>query len=133
MGINTTGQHLTGGRNDRIVGTGQTGYGVQQNNHIFLVLDQALGLFDHHLGHLHVTGRRLVKSGGDDFAAHSALHLGHFLWPLVNQQNHYMALWIVTGDGLGNALHQQRLTGLGRGYDQASLPLTNGRHQVQNP
>ena len=39
----------------RVVGAGETRDGVEQNDHVFLVLEQALGLFDDHLGHLHVT------------------------------------------------------------------------------
>ena len=133
VGVHTTGQYLAGGRNHRVVGTGQTGDGIQQNHHIFLVLDQTLGLFDDHLGHLHMTGRGLIEGGGDHFTTHGALHLGYFFRTLVNQQHHHMALWIVTGDGLGDALHQQRLTGFGRRHDQAALALADGRYQIQNP
>ncbi len=52
------------------------------------VLDQPLGLLDHHLGDLHVPGRRLVERRADDLAAATEpLHVGHFLGPLVDQQH----------------------------------------------
>jgi len=40
---------------------------VQQDHHVAAVLDQALGFFDHHLGDLDMTHRRLVEGGRDDF------------------------------------------------------------------
>jgi hypothetical protein len=52
-----------------------------------LVFDQALGLFDDHLGNLHVARRRLVEGRGNHFAHHGALHLGHFFRALVDQQH----------------------------------------------
>jgi hypothetical protein len=51
------------------------------------VLDQALGLLDHHFGDLHVARGRLVEGRGDDLALHRALHVGDFLGALVDQQH----------------------------------------------
>jgi hypothetical protein len=48
-----------------VVGAAQAGDRVQQDHHVALVLDQALGLLDDHLGHLDVTGRRFVEGRGD--------------------------------------------------------------------
>jgi hypothetical protein len=56
--------------------------GVEEDHHVALVLDQALGLLDHHVGDLHVPRRRLVEGRGDDLGAahaHGALHLRDFL------------------------------------------------------
>ena len=59
--IDATGQDLAGRRDDGVVGTRQAGDGIQQDDDIFLVLNKALGLLDHHLGNLHVTGCRLIE------------------------------------------------------------------------
>ena len=44
-----------------VVGAGQAGDRVEQDHDVPLVLDQALGLLDHHLGHLDVARGRLVE------------------------------------------------------------------------
>ena len=61
MGVDTAGEHLAGAGDHGVVGPRQTGDGVEQDDHVLLVLDQALGLLDHHLGDLYVTGSRLVE------------------------------------------------------------------------
>src|SRR5690606_6469323 len=132
VGVDTTGQHLAGGGDDGVVGTRQTGDGVQQDHHVFLVFHQTLGLFQHHFRHLHVTGGRLVEGGGNHFAAHGALHVGHFFRTLVDQQHHQVAFRVVADDRLGDVLHHQGLTGLGRRYDQAALAFTDGGDQVDD-
>ena len=50
------------------------------------MLDQALGLFDHHLGDLHVPRGRLVEGGTDHFALDRPLHVSDFFRPLIDQQ-----------------------------------------------
>jgi hypothetical protein len=87
VGVDAAGQHLAGARHDRVVGAAEAGDGVEQDHDILLVLDQALGLLDHHLGDLDVALRRLVEGRGDDLALHRALHVGDFLRPLVDQQD----------------------------------------------
>src|SRR5690606_13694380 len=98
MGIDTTSQHLTGAWNYCVVGTRQAGNGVKQNYYVLFVLNQTLGLLDHHLGDLYVARWRLVKGRGNYFTAHSALHFGYFFRTLVNQQHNQVTFWIVAGD-----------------------------------
>jgi hypothetical protein len=52
-------------RHHRVEGAAQPRDRVEQDHHIALVLDQALGLFDHHFGHLHVPRGRFVEGRGD--------------------------------------------------------------------
>ncbi len=96
------------------------------------MLDQALGLLDHHLGDLHVAGRRLVEGGGHHFAAHGALHLGHFFRALVDQQDDQVALGVVAGDGAGDVLQHDRLARLRRRDDQAALTLADRCAEVDH-
>src|SRR4029450_7045862 len=63
-GGGTAGEHLARRRLDRVVGPRQAGDRVEQDHHVLLVLHQALGLLDDHLGHLHVGGGGLVGGGG---------------------------------------------------------------------
>ena len=54
---------LPGVRHDRVVGARETRDRVEQDHDVAAVLDQALGLLDHHVGHLHVALGRLVERG----------------------------------------------------------------------
>ncbi|MNQ92933.1 hypothetical protein D3C85_1083760 [compost metagenome] len=96
------------------------------------MLDQALGLLDHHVGNLDVTGCWLVEGGGDHFTLHHALHLGHFFRTLVDQQDDKFAVRVVVSDALGDVLQQHGLTGLGRCDDEATLTFTDGGRQIQH-
>ena len=98
----------------------------------FFVLDQALGLFDHHLGDLHVALRRLVERRRHHFALHRALHVGDFFRPLVDQQHDQVHLGVIGGDRVGDRLQQHRLAGARRRDDQAALALAERRHQVHD-
>ena len=50
----------------------------------------------------------------------------------INQQHDDVAFGIVGQDGLGDALHDDRLAGLGRRHQQAALALADGCHQVDD-
>ncbi len=125
MGVDTTGQDLAGARDHGVVSARQAGDGIQQDDHVLLVLDQALGLLDDHFGDLHVAGRRLVEGRGDHFAAHGALHFGHFFRALVDQQHDQVALGVVAGDVAGDVLQHDRLARLRRSDDEATLALAD--------
>jgi hypothetical protein len=109
IGVDAAGQDLAGGGDDGVVGARQARDGVEQDHHVLLVLDQALRLLDHHLGHLHVPRGRLVEGGGDHFAAHRARHLGHFLRALVDQQHDQRDLRVVGDQGVRDVLQHHVL------------------------
>ncbi len=80
----------------RIVSAGQAGDGIEQDDHVTLVLDHAFGLFADHFGDLHVPFRRLVECGADDFGpAATAFHVGDFLGSFVNEQDEQVGLGVV--------------------------------------
>ena len=97
------------------------------------MFDQALGFFDHHLGHLDVTGGRLIEGRAHDLAFHRARHVGHFLGPLVDQQDEEVDLRVVGGDRVGDILQHHRLAGPGRSDDQGALALAQRRDQIDHP
>ena len=106
---------------------------VEQDDDVLLVLDQALGLLDHHLGDLDVAAGRLVEGRGDDLALHRALHVGDFLGPLVDQQHDQEDLGMVVGDRPGDVLEEHRLAGARRRDDQGALALALRRDDVDHP
>ena len=71
------------------------------------MLDQALGLLDHHLGDRHVARGRLVEGRGHHLALYRALHVGDFLRPLVDEQHDQVVLRMIGSDGMGDVLQQR--------------------------
>src|SRR5580704_17554526 len=132
VGVDTAGEHLARGRNDRVVSTSETSNGVEKNDNVALVLDETLRLFDHHFGDLDVTSGGLVKGRGDDFAFHRALHVGNFFRALVNQQDHQNNFRMIRGDRVGDVLQEHGLAGARRRNDQAALPFAEGRKQIHD-
>ena len=119
--VHAAGQHLARRRHHGVVGAREARDRVEQNDDVLLVLDEALGLLDHHLGDLHVTGRRLVEGRRDDLAADRALHLGHFLGTLVDQQHDQDDVGMVRRDRVGDVLQHHRLARLRRCGDPGAL------------
>ncbi len=71
VGVDTAGQHLAGAGHDGVVGATEAGDRVEQDHHVLLVLDQALGLLDHHLGDGDVAAGRFVEGRTHDLALHA--------------------------------------------------------------
>jgi murein L,D-transpeptidase YcbB/YkuD len=132
VGVHAAGEDLARVRHDRVVGAAEAGDRVEQDDHVAVVLDQALGLLDHHLRDLHVPLGRLVEGRGDDLALDGALHVGDLLGALVDEQHDEHDLGVVLGDGVRDLLQQDRLARLGRRGDQRALPLPHRREQVDD-
>ena len=105
----------------------------EQDHDIALVLDEALGLFDHHLGDLDMALRRFVEGRADHFAAHRARHVGHLLGPLIDQQHDQIDFRVIGRDRMGDVLQHHRLAGARRRHDQRPLALAERRDQVDDP
>ncbi len=61
------------------------------------------------------------------------LHVGHFLGPLVDQEDDQVQLGVVLRDGGGHLLEQDRLARARGGDDQAALALADRGEQVHHP
>ena len=125
-------QHLARGGHHGVVGAAEPGDEVQQNDHVAAVLDQALGLLDHHLGDLDVAHRRLVEGRGNHLALDRPLHVGDFLRPLVDQQHDQITFRVIVGDRVGDVLQQHRLAGTRRRHDQRALAFADRRDDVDD-
>jgi len=132
VGIDPAGQYLAGGRLHRVVGTRQPRNRVKQNDHIFFMLNQALGLGDDHFSHLHVACRRLVERGSHHFALHRAGHFGDFFRALINQQHNQHGFGMIGGNRMGNMLQHHRFAGLRRRNDQTTRTFADGRNDVDD-
>ncbi len=96
------------------------------------MLDQALGLFDHHLGYLHVTCGRFVEGGRQYFALYRTRHFGHFFRTLVDQEHNQCAFGMIVRNRMGNILQHHGLARLRRRNDQAPLTLAERCHQIDD-
>ena len=118
---------------DHVVGPGQPGDRVEKDDDIATVFDEPLGFFDHHIGHLDVPVGRFIEGRGDDLGFDVFLHVGDFFGALVDQEDDQDHLGVVLVDRVGELLHQDGLTSLRLGDDQAALALADGRQEVDHP
>ena len=132
VGVNTAGKDFARGRGDGVISARETRDGIEQDDDVALVLDQALGFFQHHFGDLDMALRRFVEGGADDFAFHRALHVGDFLGPLVDQENDQGDFGMIGGDRVGERLQHHGFSGARRRDDQSALPLADRAQQVQH-
>src|SRR5690606_25313236 len=128
--IQAAGQGAAAGGDDQIVGPGQPGDAVQEDDHVVAVLHQALGPLQHHVGQLHVVLGHLVEGGGQYLAPDRPLHLRHFFGPLVDEQHEEPGVGVVGGDAVGDLLQQDRLARLGGRHHQGPLAFADGSEQV---
>src|SRR4051812_3128922 len=132
-GVDTTGEDAPAGGGGQVVGAAQPGDRVQQDDDVVAHLDQPLGPLDGQLRDGGVVRRRPVEGRGDDLALHRTLHVGDLLGPLVDEDDHEVALGVVRGDRVGDRLQDHRLAGLRRADDQGPLPLADRHDQVDDP
>ena len=135
VGVETAGEELAAGRGLGVVGPGQAGDRIEQDDDVLAVLDHALGLFQDDVADVDVLAGRLVEGAGDDLAVgagHGAGHVGHFLGPLVDEQHDEVAFGMVLDQAQGDLLQQDRLAGPRRRDDQAALALADRRDQVDD-
>src|SRR4051812_30672000 len=132
-GVDTTGEDAPAGGGSQVVGAAQPGDRVQQDDDVVAHLDQPLGPLDGQLRDGRVVRRWPVEGRGDDLALHRALHVGDLLGPLVDEDDHEVALGVVRGDRVGDRLQHHRLAGLRRADDQGPLPLADRHDQVDDP
>src|SRR5215510_11247395 len=123
-------QNLTRGRDDGVVRARQSGDRIEQDHHVAFMFDQALRLFDHHVGHLNVARSRLVEGRRNHFAVDRTLHVRDFFRALVYQQDDQRDFGVIFGDGVGDGLQQHRLAGARRSDDQRALPFSDRSEQV---
>ena len=123
VGIETARQHFARRWDDGVVGAREARHGIEQNQHVLLVLDETLRLLDDHLGDLHVTLRRLVEGRRDDLAVDRPLHVGDLLRPLVDEQHDQVHLGMVRGHRLRDALQRIVLPVAGRRRTRAAFAI----------
>ena len=75
---------------------------------------------------------RLVEGRRDDFRVDAACHVGHLLRTFVDEEHDHVDIGMVGGDGVGNVLHQDGLTGLRLCHDEGALSFADGSEEVHH-
>ena len=101
-------------RDDHIVCACEASDGIQQDYHVATVLRQTPGLFQHHVGYLNMTIRRLIKRRCDNLSVNVFFHVGDFFRPFVDQQYDECGIGFVLCDRVCELLKEDCLTGFGR-------------------
>ena len=87
--------HLAGRWHNGVERAAKTRDRIEQDDHIALVFDKALGFLDNHFSYCYVPGGRFIKGRGDDLAFYRALHIRHLFRALVDQQNDQVTLRVI--------------------------------------
>ncbi|EJX08229.1 hypothetical protein EVA_03659 [gut metagenome] len=132
IGIYTTRENLTRGRSYRIVCTGKTRNGIEEDHHIVTTLYHTLRLLQHNTGNLYVARSRFVKGRSNYFRLHRTHHVRHFFRTLVDEQHHQVRVRMIASNGIGNFLHEHCLTGFRLSHNQRTLTLTDRSKKVDN-
>ena len=132
VGIDATGQHLARGRNNGIVGTSQTGNGIQKDDNVFFHFDQTFCLFKNHFRNLDMARCRFVKCRCDDFAANGTLHFSHFFRTFVDQQDEEGHIGMIGRDGMCHVLQHHGFTGFRRSDQQTALAFADRGDHVDD-
>ena len=118
--------HLLNARARRVIES-------KQQDYVLAHFGQPLAALDDQLGEADVALDVAVEAAGDDFAVDRPLHVGHFLRPLVDQEDDELDAGEIRRDAVADVLEEDRLARSRRGDDQRPLALAQGRQQVHHP
>ena len=132
-GVDTARHDPPGGRLGQVVGPGQAGDAVEDNDDVAALLDHALGPLDGQLRDLGVFLGGTVERGSDHLSLHGPPHVGDFLGAFVDEKDDELHVGVVGLDGMGDLLENRGLARLRRGDDHPPLPLADGGDEVDDP
>ena len=133
VSIHTSGKNLSAMGLHRVIGSRQTRDAIQQDHNICALLGQSLCPLNHHFRNVYVSIGWLIKGRTNHLALDGSCHIRNLLRPLINQKHDQMRLGIIGCDGIGNFLHQNRLSCPRRRNDQTPLTETNRADQIKSP
>jgi hypothetical protein len=117
-----------------VVGSGEAGDRIHQQEHILAGLDEAFGAFDCELGDAAVVARLLVVGACVNFRSwQCAAEFGDFLRAFIDKQDHEVdRLVVFLAHGFG---HVEQEGGFARAWwrnDESALAATDGRHDIDD-
>ena len=112
--IDTAGEGSAAGRHCQVIGTGQTGNTVQQDDHIHATFHDAFGSFQGEFCHAGMVFYGFIKSSCDDFALNGTPHIGNLFRTLTDKANHQVNITVIGCNGISDGFQQHCFTGFGR-------------------
>ena len=73
-----------------------------------------------------------IEGGGYYFSLYIPLHIRNFFRSFIYKKNHKYHFRMVCSDGVGDLLHQYRLTCTWRSYNKGSLSFSNRTEKIYN-
>ena len=131
VGIDATGEDFAACGNDGIVGAGESGDGVEENDDVVAVFDESFGFFDDHFCDLDVSRSLFVEGGRDDLALDASHHVGDLFRAFVDEEDDECDLGVIFADGVCDVLEEVRLAGSGWGDDERALSFSDRREHVK--
>ena len=131
-GVDAAGQRASGGGDGQVVGAGEAGDGVEEDDDVLAQLDQALGAVEAQLGDAALLLHVLVEGGGEYVALDRAAHVGDLLGALADEGDHEHGIGGVGDHAVGDLLQHGGLAGLGGRDDEAALAQADGGEQVDH-
>ena len=131
-GVDAPGEGAPARGHGDVVGAREAGDGVEQDDDVPAVLDEALGPFEAELGDAAVVLDRLVEGGAVDLAVDGALDVGDLLGALPDERDEDVDVGVVGADAGGDLLEEGGLAGLGGRDDEAALAPADGCEDVDH-
>ena len=131
-GVDAAGEGAAAGGKGEVVGAGEAGDAVQEDDDVALHFDEPLGAFEGKLGDAAVVFDGLVEGGAEDLPVDGLADVGDLLGAFAHEDDHEVDVRMVGGDAGGDVLEKEGLAGLGRGDDEAALPPADGGDDVDD-
>jgi len=132
VGINTAAEDFTGRRCDGVIGAGEAGNGVQEDNDIALVLDETLGFFREPFRRPECGAGRLIEGELMTSPLHGALHVRDFFRTLVDEEHDQSHVRMIDVTELAMDCSIMVLPVRGGRIDQPALTLADGQRRFEN-
>ena len=129
--VDASGEGATAGRQGQVIGTGEAGNAIEQDDHIHAILHQPLCPLQSEVRHLGMGLHRFIESRADHVPSHRALHIGDLLGALPDEADHDMYIIVVGSNAISDMLEHHCLARLGRGDDQPALSATDGSDKIE--
>src|SRR5512137_623620 len=130
--VDAAGEGAPGRLDLAVVGAGEPGDRVEQDDDVLASLDEPLGALHGHLGRVDVLLGRPVVGGAADLALHVPAHVGELLGALVDEEDDEVDVGAVGVDRLGDPLQHDGLAGLGRRGDEGAGAEADGGDEVED-
>lgn len=115
-----------------VVGTGQAGEGVHEEDYVPACFHLAFGVFDSEFGNGDVVFWLFVIGAGKDVSRDDAAHIGDFFGALVHEEHNDVAIRMVGVDTEGDVPQEDGFACAGRGHDEAALAFADGAEDVED-